>query len=247
MKAKFIIIIIAGLLLFFNLGISQTNAQTISNGKETSVTTTISNEDLQKIRENLSSQGIDNNTVNKLIKKVKERKTIDADVMTTEQAISSEEKVEGNTKTITYTYPDGSRSVLTVEETDAQPPATGTISIESIYGGSCTSGSGYSVCKNRTVSLQLSTYGYSFQASYQIVSGAYDSITWAGNWNVWAAGGTVNSQNLRIIKSTENANGPAQARLSAIIEIYSGANSFTRSLSLLVGSNSAWDRWNSYY
>jgi hypothetical protein len=213
----------------------------------TSNESTLTAEDIAEIRNNLVDMGINNTTVKKLIKKLENGGVIDADIMLPEQAVSSEEKVENGIKTITYTFPDGSRSRITSQVVPSQTAPSGNIGIQSISGGSCQSGSGYVVCTNRKVSYQLATYGYSFYADYQLVNQAYDKINWAGNWNIWSAGGTVSSQSMRIIRATESVSGKAEARLSAVINLANGAGSLTRSLSLLVGGDSATDKWNQYY
>jgi hypothetical protein len=169
----------------------------------------------------------------------------------TDPGVTSEKKVTNGGETTRYTFPDGSVAVSTVEDVPANQSSTqdsaNTIKPLSISGGSCTSGSGYVSCSNRTVSYQLATYGYSFTATYEEVNGAYDKIDSAGNWNIWTAGGTYANASMRIIHSTESASYNAEARLSAQINLADGTGSLTRSLSLIVGDDSARDQWNSYY
>lgn len=66
-----------------------------------------------------------------------------------------------------------------------------------------------------------------------------DSIQWAENWNIWTAGGTYTNPNMRIILSKETSNAKAEARLSATLNLANGGGSISRSLSLIVGKDSA--------
>lgn len=67
------------------------------------------------------------------------------------------------------------------------------------------------------------------------------------NRTVTTAGGTATNQSLTIKKKTENANGVAEARLSADINLANSVSSFSRSLSLKVGKDKASATFNSYY
>lgn len=216
----------------------------------------VSQEDLAAVKSNFVDLGIDENTIEKLLERFKNGQEIDADVLDVGQAVSKHTVREGDVSTTTYTFADGSRSQteeekLTLNELPSglKPVSTnsGGFSTMSISGGKCTSGSGYSSCSGRKVSYRTGTYGYSFYASYSLANGAYDKITSAGKWNVWTAGGTVTNPKMRTIRANETGNNKAEARLSAVLNLGNSAGSLTRSLSLIVGSDKAYSRWNSYY
>lgn len=215
---------------------------------------TFSKEDLKKVQENLIQMGVDKETTKELINKLENGGVLDADVLSDEDAINTIKSVKDDTTTVTYVYPDGSRSQSISEEMETDELVAvlnsqnnGGFSTQSISGGSCSSGSGYAYCSNRKISRQYSTYGYSFYASYELVNGGYDRISYAGNWNIWTAGGTYTNQSMRTIRGTETYSYNAEARLSATLNLGNSAGSITRSLSLHVGDDKAWDTWNQYY
>jgi hypothetical protein len=215
-------------------------------------------EDYELIKQKQIEMGVTPEKAEELIAKLKNGEVLDADVLSPEEAVSKVEKVDGDTTTITYTFADGSvaqskfpSNLSTINSMSKSTKGTkgtkGTISPNSISGGSCTTTSVTTVCTNRKVSYQGATYGYSFYADYTIVRYDYDSIQWAGNWNIWCAGGNYTNPSMRIIRSKETSSAKAEARLSATINLGGGGGSLTRSLSLHVGGDSASDSWNSYY
>ncbi|MGG3941197.1 hypothetical protein ABEV54_07060 [Peribacillus psychrosaccharolyticus] len=239
-----------GLISVLSLSILPTvsNAENVDAFKNASTTgeTTLTEKDFQKVKSNLLDMGIDSVTVDNLIVKLENGGVIDSDIMSPEQAIDTNEVVEGGLTTTTYIYPDGSQSQLTVEDNSIVKDNS-KITLFSITDGSCTSGSGYVTCKNRKIAYTGATYGFSFIANYETASGAYDQITSADKWNIWTAGGTYANPKLRIVQAKENANGKAEARLSGTITLANSAGAISRSLSLLVGKDAATDKWNAFY
>ncbi|WP_143425237.1 hypothetical protein [Geobacillus sp. FJAT-46040] len=197
--------------------------------------------------------GVTPEKAEELIDKLKNGEVLDADVLSPEKAVKTIKSVNGDIVKITYFFPDGSAAQTeytdpsVVTNTLKDNKTISTIIPQSISGGSCTTVTYTTTCKNRKVSYQLATYGFSFYANYTIVGPYYDSIQWAGNWNIWVAGGTYTNPSMRIIRATETDSAKAEARLSATINLSGGYSSISRSLSLLVGNDSATDRWNSYY
>ncbi|BDG30467.1 hypothetical protein [Parageobacillus thermoglucosidasius] len=210
-------------------------------------------EDYDLIKQRQIEMGVAPEKAEELIAKLKNGEVLDADVLSPEDAVNTVKVVNGDTTKITYFFPDG--SAAQTEYTDPSvttnvskgSKSKGTILPQSISGGSCTTVPYTTTCKNRKVSYQLVTYGFSFYADYTIVGPDYDSIQWAGNWNIWVAGGNYTNPSMRIIRARETDSAKAEARLSATINLPSGQGSISRSLSLLVGDDSATDRWNAYY
>lgn len=197
--------------------------------------------------------GVASEKAEELIAKLRRGEVLDADVLSPKDAVDTVKVVDGDTIKITYFFPDG--SAAQTEYTDPSvthnmskgSKSKGTILPQSISGGSCTTVTYTTTCKNRKVSYQLATYGFSFYADYTLVGPYYDSIQWAGNWNIWVAGGNYTNPSMRIIRARETDSAKAEARLSATINLPGGYSSISRSLSLLVGDDKATDRWNAYY
>lgn len=204
-------------------------------------------EDLQKIRENQLNMGASEETVNRLIEKLLNGEAVDADIMNPEDAVSSNTEIIGDFEVTTYVFPDGSRSQLSKQTLESMNNNPGGVQTLGISGGSCSTDSFGTSCTNRKISYQLSTYGYSFYANYYISRYGYDSISWAGNWNIWVAGGNYSNPSMRIIRKNETSSQKAEARLSATINAGGDIGSLTRSLSLHVGKDSATYTWNTYY
>lgn len=212
-------------------------------------------EELKVIRENILDSGTPTNIANSLVEKVNKGYILDADILDVKEALNTVVTDENNIKTTTYIFEDGSRTQITEEtipfneppkipndDITIQPFSAGTIT-----GGSCSTGSGYESCTNRVIKGGTPTYTFKFIATYQIVKGGYDKIVSVDNRTVTTAGGTATNQSLTIKKKTENANGVAEARLSADINLANSVSSFSRSLSLKVGKDKASATFNSYY
>jgi hypothetical protein len=238
-------------LAFSSTGITEAKTIQADNTKQHAVTYTKKDYDLIKQRQ--IEMGVSPEKAEELIAKLKNGEVLDADVLSPEEAVKTVKAVDGDTIKITYFFPDGSAAQTEYTDpsttTDSSTGSTseGTVSIQSISGGSCSTVTYTTTCTNRKVSYQLATYGFSFYANYTIVGLDYDSIQWAGNWNIWVAGGTYTNASMRIIRARETDSAKAEARLSATINLSGDYSSITRSLSLLVGNNSATDSWNAYY
>lgn len=222
-------------------------------------------EDLANLRVELSKYGVNNETIEKLTKKLKEQKPIDSMVYDVDKAVSYTKIETSNGYEAVYTFEDGSIIVTGVEDLDTleESQANKPLSVQKfnkftsknigtlgtgVKGGSCIGGSGYTSCNN--VEVYYSNPGVwemSFKANYSIAYGAYDSITWIGNWSIWQVGGTYSNPSLRYIKQREDGFGKAEARLSATLVLGSNYGTMTRSVSFLLGSDSATARGNTYY
>lgn len=227
------------LTLALSLLIGPDNTAAASEDEELKVT----NQQMDNFINEYAEYGVDENTANQLLEKVLNGQAIDSMVMDEDQAI--ERKVITNEKEKIFeevlTFPDGSITVIGVEHdiNEISPLSTG------IGGGSCSSGSGYSNCKNKRVYYNtLGLYQLSFYADYSIVNKGYDSIGRIYNSSISGLG-TINQQSFRIIKKKENSSGRAEARLSVRMNI--SGTTHNRSLSLLVGSNKATARGNTFY
>lgn len=212
-----------------------------------------SQEDYELIKQKQVEKGVEPEKADELINKLKNGEVLDADILSPEQAVKKVKEVNGELVTITYFFPDGSASQTQFTDPSVKVgelkygKTRGYISPNSISGGSCSTGTFTTSCTNRLVSYQLATYGFSFYADYTLVRYDYDSIQWAGNWNIWTAGGTYTNPSMRIIRSKETSNEKAEARLSATLNLANAGSSISRSLSLIVGKDSATDSWNAYY
>lgn len=123
-------------------------------------------------------------------------------------------------------------------------------------GGSTTSGSGYfNVTKVNVYYENPGVWKMNEQVSYTIANGGYDQITFAGNESTWLVGGTLGNPYCRILSPTgavvstgnESASGPTEARYSAYLYIGGSYGTLTRSVSLLVGHDTATPQGNTYY
>lgn len=146
-----------------------------------------------------------------------------------------------------YTFADGSIIVTQTEELDKLIENQYLLKEVGITGGSTSGGSGYVNATNRYVYYNIPGVAhFSFYANYSYVKGGYDSISWVGNHSVSVIGGSSSDQYLRRIRTTENAGGKAEARLSANITPY-GLATMSKSISLIVGGDTATARGNGYY
>jgi len=202
------------------------------------------------VREELKKYDVKPNIINKLVKKLANNQPLDSMLYGEEQAVSLEKKETETGYEEIHTFADGSISVVGVELLDkinnsGEITTLGT----GISGGSCSGGTGYMNCTNKKVYYSNpGVWEMSFRADYSFAyGGAYDSITWIGNWSIWQVGGTYSNPSLRYIKSKENSLGKAEARLSATLVLGSNYGTQTRSVSLLVGSDTASARGNNYY
>lgn len=223
----------------FTLGIDA-KASTDLVSEQSAESVTFSAESLQLIRENQLEMGSSEETVDQLIENYLNGGLSDADLLGSEEAISVSTSVEGETTTKTYVYPDGSRAQL-IEK--AMPIVT---TFSGISGGTCQSTSVGTECKNKFVENKLPAYSYSFYVNYYINRYGSDSIQWAGNFNIWMAGGNYANPNCRIVTPV-NTSWDSEARLSAQLNVGGEIGSITRSLSFYVGNDKTDWSWNSYY
>ena len=133
-------------------------------------------------------------------------------------------------------YGDGSISIHSAEKPTVLPEGVASPLAE-LTGCTTTSGSGYSISENCTVSNNWVNVNIGFVASYQIVNGAPDSITHAGNTTQQCAAGTCTRPVYTATKYTEDANGPAVAQIQSTYQMFQGAGSSEYWVQLQVGND----------
>lgn len=202
----------------------------------------LSERELKTIKANQLKMGSDEVTADQLIEKYKKGKLADADLMSLEDAVSSNTTVEGATTITTYEFPDGSRAQTQITELST----LGNITPFSISGGRCQTTTVGTECKSVKVSNSTPFYGMSYYVNYYLNRFGYDSITWVGDYNVWTVTGSYSNPSLRILKPV-NTSWHDEARLSAQFNVIFEIGSFNRSLSFYVGNNRTSWGWNSYY
>lgn len=205
--------------------------------------------DYQTLKNDMLSDGyIDEETVDHLINKIKEGNPLDSFILEEKDAVSVETYIEKTGTVTVHRFADGSYTSQIIHDnnhTDLFPNQY--IVPMSISGGSCSSGSGWTTCRDVLVQYKnTGVWTISFRADYTLLAGANnDRIDKVDKASVSGLLITVTSENLRIIKSREDANGPAEARLSAQIEVM-GVGTLSRSVSLFVGGNTARHQYNSF-
>ncbi|MGP7819353.1 hypothetical protein [Niallia sp. 01092] len=205
--------------------------------------------DLVKVKEELQKYNVDNETINKLISKLKNQEPLDSMLYDTDQAVNVDKIDTSTGYEEVFTFADGSITVTGVELADKiSSPGTITTKGTGIEGGSCSGGSGYVNCNYRKVYyLNPGVWEISFRANYTYVNGGYDYISWAGDQSVWEIYGSIGSPSCRIIRSKETSFNKAEARFSVYLYIGGSYGTLTRSVSLIVGGDSAYARGNTYY
>jgi len=209
----------------------------------------MTDEELENMKEELMKYGVSSDVADSLSNKIRNGQPLDSMLMDVEDAIDVEVKKhsDGSEEHI-YTFPDGSITVVGVEYAPFYNEGEVTTFGTGISGGSCTTGSGYTSCTNRKVYYNNpGVWEISFRANYTYVQGGYDSISWAGNESVWMVGGTIGNPYCRIIRSKETSFQKAEARFSVYLYLGGQYGTQTRSVSLLVGGDTATARGNNYY
>ncbi len=162
------------------------------------------------------------------------------DSMTEGQTPVSQRTIQrdGEAQTV-YTYADGSISESGIEIPTTASASTRAVSPQSVSHCSSTTPSHYdTVYHNCVVDASNGVLDMSFHATYDIVQGNYnDLIKDVSTAYAYAQGGTAETPSLKITKQKEDASGPATA--TAKTQYSSSATSFTASLTLKVGSNTA--------
>lgn len=247
------LLIVLGLALVVGAGVLSPNQNVVAfaaEKKEQKQHTGIflTKTELDNVKVELQKYGVDNKTIKKLVTKLANQEVLDSMLYDTDSAISVK-KIETSTGyEEVHTFSDGSISVTGVEELDKLNDGGFTTMGTGISGGSCTGGSGYMNCSNRKVYYSNpGVWEMSFRANYTYVSGGYDYISWSGNQSTWLIYGTIGDPYRRIIRSKETAFNKAEARYSAYLYIGGSYGTQTRSVSLIVGGNSAYARGNTYY
>ena len=133
-------------------------------------------------------------------------------------------------------YEDGSITIRSAETPEALPDGVAT-PLATISGCTTTTGSGYGVSSNCTISHNWVNVNIGFVASYQIVNGAPDSITHIGNTTQQCAAGTCTRPNYTVSKLAEDGNGPAVAQIQSTYQMFQGAGSSEYWVQLQVGND----------
>lgn len=184
----------------------------------------ISNEEIEELKDFLTDYGVDDSTILNLINKLKFGKVWDSlnpeksNLGTVEKISEDQEKV---------TFPDGSILIRGVDFTQSK----------AIEGGSIISGSGYSGRIGARIYHNTGVVNAEFKADYTNVKNGYDRIDNVYSSRVKVIGGSYSGKQLDIIKKVENTYGKALAELSFDLSV-PGMDS-TSVLSLYVGSDKA--------
>lgn len=248
-------LIISGLISAMVLGVGSPNAaqNTVAYAAEKQeqkqkTGLILSTEELKNVEEQLKKYNVNEKTTKKLVKKLEKQEPLDSMILDVSDAVKTD-KIETDTGyEAIYTFADGSISIMGVEELNKLNDGGFTTMGTGIEGGSCTGGSGYMNCSNKKVYYENpGVWEISFKANYTFVYGGYDKITWAANQSVWMVGGTTGSPSMRIIRGTETAYDKAEARFSIYLYLGGSYGTLTRSVSLILGADSATARGNTYY
>lgn len=162
------------------------------------------------------------------------------------EAVSTREIVEDGFKTTIATFADGSISVSKIQQPTAKE-LSGEVSLMSI--GSCqsvSSGSGYSVHKG---CLAYGSNGYlhlQFRADFTLINGAPDQLNRVYSAQSSSSWGSSTPATKRVHRSQESGSRPAWASVSSQFTSAGGLVSYTGTLNLFVGNNSAWTRQDNY-
>lgn len=248
-------LIISGLISAMVLGVGSPNAgqNTVAYAAEKQeqkqkTGLVLSTEELKNVEEQLKKYNVNKKTTKKLVKKLEKQEPLDSMILDVSDAVKSD-KIETDTGyEAIYTFADGSISIIGVEELNKLSDGGFTTMGTGIEGGSCSGGSGYMNCSNKKVYYDNpGVWEISFRANYTYVYGGFDKITWAANESVWMVGGTTGTPSMRIIRGTETAYNKAEARFSTYLYLGGQYGTLTRSVSLILGADSATARGNTYY
>src|SRR5690606_2591573 len=231
MKKCFFALFSLALLLGFSSVVSADEAEPVLE---------LSEVELDEIRYSILKDGhVDIDTADYLVQKLRDGRLLDSFILDEKDAVKVESIDTEKGKMVIHRIADGSYKKQTIEDKKTNDLLdSGLITPMSVSGGSCSSGSGWSTCKGVTVKyVNTGVWKLSFQADYTLLAGANnDQIDRVYNKSASGLLVSVSSDSLRIIKSKENANGPAEARYSVIMEI-AGISTTTRSVSLIAGAN----------
>jgi hypothetical protein len=245
------LLIVLGLALFLGVGAVSPNQNVTAFAAEKQEQKTgifLTQKELNNVKVELQKYGVNNKTIKKLVSKLANQEVLDSMLYDTDRAVSMKKIQTSTGYEVVHTFSDGSISVTGVEKLDKLTDGGFTTMGTGISGGSCTGGSGYKNCSNRKVYYSNpGVWTMSFKANYTYVQGGYDKITWAGNQSTWLIYGTIGDPSMRIIRSKETSFNKAEARYSAYLYIGGSYGTLTRSVSLIVGKDSAYARGNTYY
>ena len=203
-------------------------------------TPTLTQEQEQSLRSNMTSLGIDSSTQASLIAKIEAGVAPDsldpASVPVTVIPIDTAAE-EGELRI----FADGSRSKTVVVKT---APAASTPNVDGMMRAA---GGSISKCSTKTFSggssqsgclVKMSTIAYvgQFNANYTLVNGGQSYISSAYNWSCFGFGCTI--ENTGIVKKKADLNGPAKAEMR--VRVSAGPIATTGYLQLFVKGPRAW-------
>jgi hypothetical protein len=135
-----------------------------------------------------------------------------------------------------YTFPDGSKVVVSVTPVNQPEKVAGITAIDGPdRTKSC--GSGYCRYYSHRIAKETVTIAMSFLADFTIINGAYDYIRLVWDESAAGFGGTVTVPSLSILRATETSNYRANARLETTFTYFNDGASTDQTLNLWVGSN----------
>ncbi|PLR85835.1 hypothetical protein [Bacillus sp. V33-4] len=250
-------LIISGLVSAMVLGVGTPNAgqstiayaaEKIEQKQVQKTGLVLNQEELKNVETELQKYNVDEKTINKLVKKLEKQVPLDSMILDDSDAVSVTKIENATGYEAVHTFADGSISVVGVEELEKIADGGFTTMGTGISGGSCSGGTGYLNCSNKKVYYSNpGVWEISFRANYTYVYGGYDKITWANNESIWMVGGTNGDPSMRIIRGTETAFKKAEARFSTYLYLGGAYGTQTRSVSLILGGDSASARGNTYY
>lgn len=215
----------------YALNSSLINQNNISKNSDTEIMSINKEEVIKWFKDN----GLDQDTIDSLIKKLDSGKLIDA--------INPSMKSRG---IVTYSdnyktkiiYPDGSITITGIEGGEIiNIPKTKA----SITGGTSSTGSGYTIRKGAKVYHNSGVLNMSFYATYTNVQGGYDKIDSVYDKKCTSYLGTWSYISFGRQKIFEDANGPARARFEVIYNASAGSSTASGNfyLDLRVGGDTA--------
>lgn len=219
-----------------NIFISDVKASSIEKNSNTFY----SNIDLEEVKNNLTSLGIDEETQNKLINKLINGEVWDSlNPKCLEKVPKSFFNISFDNPINRYEFPDGS----VIEVGIKFPEGFELDNIEragSISGGTSSSGTGYSSIKGAEIYRYAGMYSLGFYADFTLVNGGYDYIS--NVYSPWtkSAASNITYPELLIYSKNESISGPARAELRAQVDYLGIVGSETVWVTLNVGNNQAW-------
>lgn len=209
----------------------------------------LTNEEIEQLRERYQSLGIDQETGEKLIEKISKGELLDSQKY---DNLKDEKIIVGTGETQYIEFDDGSRIMLTLEEDNQKSLynvitplnySTMDYSTASVINNSCSGGTGYMNC-NVTVRYYDMVWDMKYDAKISIVNPRYgkSSITSVSNERYDVIGYTITHKHLKILRGTETSSSPAKAQWRFIAKGPMNVYEITRDINLYVQGTSTYAR-----